>query len=262
MTQPDSLKILAKHGAMVESGFLARWIYIVPDISPGAYPVEEIPTKIREDYFSLVQRLVNSNSSQEVKLSPEAFSAWRTAHDREKILIYEAQRNGNYLLAQWISKLPEQIARLALVLCLSQEKHSLVDRDNMCYAIRWGDFFKSHAQRAFSLMDSNNNKLTTALKVWNWIHKKREFLALKREKEGLEKIEAVKARDLQNAGVANIHDSETAKGILSLLEGKGYLNSKRVKQRGIMEQTIYEIIPTTFIENASDKPDKSDNRDF
>jgi hypothetical protein len=90
-----------------------------------------------------------------------------------------------------------------------------------------------------------NVETSRARKVWEWIEKNRARLVDTREREGLGSIEAVKARDLDRAGVAGIGNATEAAAVLDLLASKGWLSPVDFKRAGTTAkaQAIFYIRP-------------------
>ena len=58
--QPDAMKMLGESRAMRESGFLARWLYAVPERRAGdEYPIESVPADAVGAYGKTIARLLD-----------------------------------------------------------------------------------------------------------------------------------------------------------------------------------------------------------
>ena len=277
MTQPDSLQSLGEAEPLRESGFLARWLYLIPDHNRGAYPVESVPENVAAAYDQTIRALVDlplaafedgTPAPHLVRLTPTAFDCWRAYHDATltEIGTNRETKPGSYL--QWLSKLAEHVARLALLFHvvrhvegapLGQIGPEIED------AIRLADALKVHARRAFALMGADMDT-ARARKVWTWLDRNRNKLRDWRERDRLPPCEAVKPRDLDRAEVAGVKNSAEAEAILMLLADKGYvqavdfrplagkahrlfyLRPADPRQRGITGHTLPDI---------PDKPDTS-----
>lgn len=274
MTQPDSLQSLGECEALRESGFLARCLYLIPAHNRGSYPVESVPEDVTRTYGQTIRALVDlppatfhdaSPAPHLVKLAPAAFASWRAFHDATLREIGEIRETkpGNYL--QWLSKLPEHVARLVLLFhvtrhvegaCLGEIGMEIED------AIQLAEALKVHARRAFALMGADADT-ARARKVWTWLNRNRAKLRGWREVEGLTAVEAAKAKDLHRYEVAGVRNSGEAETALLLLTDKGYLQAVEVRQPAIKPQRLFYLRPPDaphFMDtHPPDNPDKPDN---
>jgi hypothetical protein len=240
MTQPDSLQSLGEAECLRESGFLARWLYLIPEHDRGAYPVESIPATVAGRYARTVRALIDlPRASLEdgtpaphlVRLAPDAFDCWRAFHDSTVREIGETRetRPGSFL--QWLSKLPEHVARLALLFhaCQHAEGAPLgrIERNTIEDAILLAGVLAVHARRAFAIM-GGDVETARARKVWSWLDRNRDKLRTWREKEGLP-VEAVKPRELDRHGVAGVENVTEAEAVLMLLADKGYVQGVDIR---------------------------------
>jgi hypothetical protein len=263
MTQPDSLQSLGACEALRESGFLARWLYLIPDHARGGYPVESIPPHVAEGYARAIRALVDlplavyedgTPAPHLVRLWPAAFTQWRAFHDATQAEIGgdRETKPGSYL--QWLSKLPEHVARLALLfhVCRHVEGEDLGQiGPEIEDAIRLAEALKVHARRAFALMGADTDT-ARARKVWTWLERNRDRLRELRGNEGLPSVEAVKPRDLDRATVAGVKNSADAEACLLLLADKGYVQAVDVRAPGAKPSRLFYLRPP-------DKPDFPDN---
>jgi hypothetical protein len=235
MTQPDSLPTLAGFSAMRESGFLARWLYVIPDTQAVEYSTKTIPPLTAKRYGDAIRALVALPARSgvllgpvAVGLSPKAFNTWRLFHDRTRSRSVSTFDRGQELHGHWLAKLPEHAARLALVLhaCEHAGKAQIpaeVGTDTVDAAIRLAECLDGHARRAFAAMTGRRGN-ATARKVWQWIDRNRERLAGWREREGLGLVEAVKARDVAMNDIAGVKVTRDATAVLDFLAEEGWLS--------------------------------------
>jgi hypothetical protein len=57
-TQPDAVRKLGENPALSESGFLARWLYIVSEKERGEYPTAEVSPDALRKYNDLITKLL------------------------------------------------------------------------------------------------------------------------------------------------------------------------------------------------------------
>jgi len=275
MTQPDALQSLGDSEPLRESGFLARWLYVIPDHVRGAYPVESVPAHIAARYAETIRALIDlplpasaegTRATHLIHLHPAAFERWRAYHDGTLREIGEARQTkpGGYL--QCLSKLPEHVARLALLFHavhhvegarLGQITSEVDD------AIRLAEALKVHARRAFALIGADADT-ARARKAWAWLDRNRARLRSYREKEGLPAIEAVKPRDVDRNEVAGVTNAAEADAVLMLLMDKGYLQAVDLQMATGKLQRLYYLRPPALPKGPTpdvpppDKPDKPD----
>lgn len=271
MTQPDSLQSLGAAEPLRESGFLARFLYLIPDHSRGAYPVESVPAHVADAYEQTIRALVDlplaafddeTPAPHLVRLTPNAFDRWREYHDvtLAEIGVTRETRPGSYL--QWLSKLAEHVARLALLFhAVRHVEGAELGRigTEIEDAIRLAEALKVHARRAFAMMGADADT-ARARKVWTWLDRNRAKLRAWRERDRLPSCEAVKARDLDRAEVAGIKNSAEAEVVLMLLADKGYLQAVELRPPAGKAQRLFYLRPAT--EDATCPPDKPDFPDI
>lgn len=254
MTQPDSLQSLGDCEALRESGFLARWLYLIPAHNRGAYPVESVPADVAEGYGQTIRALVDlpltafddgTPAPHLVTLHGTAFERWRAYHDATLREIGETRETkpGSYL--QWLSKLAEHVARVALLFhaCRHVEGARLGEIGTEIEdAIRLAEALKVHARRAFALMGADADT-ARARKVWTWLDRNRGKLRELREAERLPGAEAVKAKDVHRYEVAGVRNSGEAEAVLLLLADKGYLQAVDVRPPAGKAQRLFYLRP-------------------
>lgn len=258
LTQPDSLQDLGTLPAMRESGFLARWLYVCPEALPSVYNVESVPEATAAAWSKLVRRIMDFKPAQGpegeplphlLRMAPEALNLWREFHDSTHRRLADSRETMPPILQGWESKLPDHVARIAGLVRIvrhvetGEELHTLTAGDVKA-ALAFVPAFRSHAARAVEGMGANP-ETARARKVWQWLERNRARLVDTREDEGLGRIEAIKARDLDRAGVAGITNATEAAAVLDLLTSKGWLSPVTFKREGTTAklQTLYYIRP-------------------
>jgi hypothetical protein len=251
-TQPDSLADLGKIPAMRESGFLARWLYIAPPPMTKCYPVGSVSRQVAARYAETIRRLLDLRVDRDregnpaphcVKLHPTAFDFWRAYHDDTHAEIHGLAETGRVEYLQWLAKLPETVARIALLFRIvgGGDMHAPIVEE-VARAAEVAEVLKAHARRAFA-MAGDSSEVSQARQVWRWIDRNRAKIASKRSAEELEGIEAVKPSDIYTAGVAGASRSAEAESLLDFLTERGWLQKVRFQRDGAKVQTVYLIHP-------------------
>ena len=259
MTQPDSLQALGECEAMRESGFLARWVYLVPDHTRGEYPVESVSAATAARYGDAIRRMIELPPAQSedgtdaphlLKLSQDAFAFWKRYHDMTSWEICDNATTKPRIYLQWLGKLPEHIARLGAVFHVLGHVAEGLPLGTLTGEIEQSavlaDCLKVHARRAIALL-GEDGETAKARKGWEWIDRNRQKLAERRASdepgESLGHIEAVKPRDLDRAGTAGVKNSAEADKLLGLLADKGWLQAVEIKPEKGKGQRLYLIHP-------------------
>ncbi|OPZ24316.1 MAG: hypothetical protein BWZ02_02879 [Lentisphaerae bacterium ADurb.BinA184] len=267
MTQPDALQALGESEPLRESGFLARWCYLIPAHNRGAYPTESVPAAVAERYGRTIRALVDLGPADGepaphlVPLAPDAFTRWRAFHDATLAEIAAARETkpGGYL--QWLGKLPEHVARLALLFHVVRHVEGAplgrIGPEGEA-AIALAEALKVHARRAFALLGADADT-ARARKTWAWLDRNRAKLRGWREAEGLPAVEAVKTRDLLRHEVAGVKTPADAEAVLQLLGETGHLQAVEVRPPAGKAQHLYYLCPPAFLETPPpDLPDLPD----
>ena len=258
MTQPDSLQSLGASEPLRESGFLARWLYLLPDHNRGSYPVDSVPLNIAEAYSRTVRALVDLPPAVDMEgasvphlvgLTSSAFARWRQYHDamQTEIKTNREIKCSGYL--QWLSKLAEHIARLALLFHVVRNveagEFGKIDTPEIEDAITLAEVLKVHARRAFALMGADLDT-ARARKVLAWLERSRGKLREWREKEKLPPCEAIKPRDLIRYEVAGIKSSKEAEAVLMLLADKGYVQAVNFQPPKAKMHLLFYLRPASL----------------
>jgi hypothetical protein len=158
----------------------------------------------------------------------------------------EAKFTKPVVYRQWLGKLAEHVARLALLFHVVRHVEGAplgeIGPELIEDAILVAEALKVHARRAFALM-GGDPETARARKVWAWLNQNRAKIQAFREKENLPSIEAVKPRDLERAGVAGIKNSAEATVVLLLLADKGYLQEVDLQSPGAKGQKLFYLRP-------------------
>lgn len=237
MTQPDTLRTLGESAEMRESGFLARWDYICPIEAGGEYRADSISATVQKNYNAAMRGLIKmpfASLSDGVSiphvmgLTPAGFEQWRRHHNE---LAHEAEKAKGVAppaYIQYLVKLPERIARMALI--FRAVRHvaegapmGAIDGPEIDAAYKVTLALLPHGKRAFGLMGQNPDHAKARV-LWRAIDERRGKLRAEREREGLGRIEAVKPKDVHRFGWAGIQDTEEARRVLEILATKGWLS--------------------------------------
>jgi hypothetical protein len=257
-TQPDSMTALGKSDALRESGFLARWLYVVPDPKLGLYNRGNIPHATAERYQRLLIDMIDMPLATDdngvpcphrIRLSADAFELFVEYTDT---LTHERTANRETIplaMQSWLSKLAEHAARLALLFHCCERSGAWtgdeISEETLGNAIAVCDALRPHAARAFAAMGDSID-VVRGRQVLAWIVKNVDKLRQWREQDGTGAILAVKARDVVRAGVAGLSKSVDAASTLDYLEERGWLRRHDVNEPGRKTATHYAINPAAI----------------
>lgn len=277
--QPDALLALGQSRPLRDSGFLARWLFVVPECTPGDYPEQSISHSAQRAYADTVRAILNIPPAENeegvpaphvCRLDDAAFTAWKQFHDTTKREAHTAAP----LLAQCWGKLPEHTARIAGVFHLAgyaaatigghragyaggaQKKIGVphtntggtgtmpgpIGADTMQRAITLADVLKAHLRRAVELLGETGER-AKARELLPAIWRTRATLRERRRAEGLGELCAVKPRDVVRAGWAGIQDTDEARAALALLDIKGWVRLRTIGRYGTRGHELYELHP-------------------
>jgi replicative DNA helicase len=255
--QPDALLVLGQSPALRDSGFLARWLYVIPQCTPGDYPEGSITHAAQRDYTNTLRALLAMDADTDAegktcahicRLDEAAFTAWKQFHDSTK---REAHTAGP-LMAQSLGKLPEHAARIALVFHLAEcaargaHKPGPIDTEILERAIVLSLVLKQHLARAVELLGESGER-AKARELLPIIWKYRDTLREYRQSEGLGDLCAVKPRDIVRGTWAGIQSTEEARAALKVLDIKGWVGLRTVNLHGTREHELYELHPYAVI---------------
>ena len=142
--QPDMLGLLRNEAG--QDGFIDRILFGFPDVSPALWSDHEITPEVFTDVLNLFRHLRRKDGHVAVQLSPEARRAFAAWYDDNARLTMAALPG----IAGVYAKLPNQVARLALVLhCLTHpdDPRRPLSAETMDGAIELGEYFRAHAHR-------------------------------------------------------------------------------------------------------------------
>jgi hypothetical protein len=146
-TQPDSLPQLAAEAAALD-GFCERIVWAWPDTEPTRWTEAEVAEATQAATLAVFERLRRAEGDVLVALSSGARAVWVPWYDAVHA---ESRETGDGLLAGVLAKLPNQVARIALILhavadpvrAAQQPLRATTMRD----AITIGDYLSAHARR-------------------------------------------------------------------------------------------------------------------
>lgn len=245
MSQPDTLRAMGESAEMRDSGFLGRWEYICPDSTVGHYHAGVIDRGVVERYAIAIRRLIEMPMSvgaheravpHKVSLTPAAFDLWVEYHDRLVAESKETQAVAPGPFQQYLVKLPERIARIALIFHAVREVGDgrplgQIECDEIERAFRVAEALKQHGKRAFGMMGQSAEHAKARI-LWRTLHDRREKFRAEREREGLGALVAVKPKDVARYGWAGIGDCEEARRVLDVLAVKGWLREETLPGGG------------------------------
>ncbi len=176
--QPDVLSELS-HEAGSRDGFIERILWSYPDADLPGWTEVIVPNATFEEVYQQFATLRASGSVDEplvVTLSPDAkgrFVAWHEANT-------EQVKRASGLLQGYYAKLPQQLARLALVLhCLHWQGRASeyrVTLETMAGAIALVEYFRSHALRVLPAFGKVTHEEALAEKVFAHLRESGEWV--------------------------------------------------------------------------------------
>jgi hypothetical protein len=175
-----------------------------------------------------------------IPMSNEAFKLWKEFHDT---IAAEMRNTDSDFYKDWLAKLPEHVARLALIIRAANEVSGDIRQDipecDIRAAIKIAAVLKVHARRIAHLT-GENEQAATARKVLHWITLNRGKICELRQKEGINAV-VVKPKDLAHFGVAGINTVDRALAVLEILDNKGYLQRFEHYPTGQKRQIVFYI---------------------
>lgn len=145
--QPDLLTELADEAGR-RDGFVERILWTYPETGPAAWSEEVVSDQARAAIVELFRKLRQASASEHpVRLGVEAKKRWCLWYDENAVLTGYAPG----LAAGVYAKLPNQVARLALILhvLLHPEDSSAhpIHLETIDGAIALGEYFRAHAHK-------------------------------------------------------------------------------------------------------------------
>jgi hypothetical protein len=164
--QPDALTGLHDPNGR-RDGWIERLLLFFPEVRPTGWTDDELDPQLAEPLVDAFRRLRNGgrgDSAQPlgVQLSSGAKAVWREWYDDNEATtdVTRGLRRGFY------SKLPNQVARLALILHTIwnlDDPLRMVSRERMQDAIDLGEFFRSHLDRVLPLIGDSSRDESVGL---------------------------------------------------------------------------------------------------
>lgn len=211
-------------------GFLARFIYLLPESKLGyrKLETEPVPKYVKNNYRNLIFQLLNiqpvEDENGDVKphvltLSPDAYQEWADFYMAVEEDLREDGRFEHIL--DWAGKLPGAAARIAGLLHCADNPHEPwtvpVSLETMTTALDLAAVFADHALFAFDLMGADTS-LNGARKVWRWVEKNR--------------FETFTKRDCFNALKATFNRVANIEDPLKVLEERNYIQIEKLQTGG------------------------------
>lgn len=164
MVQPGVMQEVAGVRRFRDNGLLARFLYTIPSSIVGTRDVRDrtgVPAPLREAWEALVFQLLPRGDAPPpgkpivLGLEEEARELWLTF--AEKIERNQGSGGRFESIADWTSKLPGAVARVAALLELSASRGEAraVGEDCMRRAVRLGSLLIPHAEAAFRLLGAD-----------------------------------------------------------------------------------------------------------
>ncbi len=255
--QPDAMKMLGESRAMRESGFLARWLYAVPERRAGdEYPIEPVPPDAVGTYGKTIARLLDMAPDTDAEGKPcphicplgnDARELWRAFHSETK---READK-APPLLAGCLGKLPEHAARIALVFHLVEcaergQAPGPILAGDISRAIALGRCLAAHIRRAVEMLGDTPER-SQARELLPILKAHRVKLQEWRAAEGMPDLCAVKPRDIARGSWAGLEDADAARKVLDHLEVRGWLRRRTLPaKKWARDHELYELNPAIW----------------
>lgn len=253
--QPEPLRALGESEAVRGSGFLARFLFAVPECRRGDYPEKDLDPDGLAAWGRLVRALLALPGDTDadglpvpavVALAADAFALWQDCHNATRRQMTAGEGSLPLPLVEWLGKLPEHVARVALVFhsCEHAGAAALPPISAATMARAWllGDCLQHHARRAFSVIGEDLDA-GHARRVWDWCARNVGKLSAARDDDRLGPLLAVKETDLSRAEIAGLDTVEKVRPVLARLEERGYLQAVRLERPGKKAVTLYYLNP-------------------
>lgn len=225
--QPAILQGLTdSNRVLLESGFLARFLYAVPASLVGSRKSQPdaIPHEAKAGYTAAIEslaRLWTQEKTTELELETEATAKLHAFRDAFEKRLHPL--NGD--LAElsgtgWASKLPGQLVRVAgLFTLFDNAEATSISAEMMNEALGLADYFIDHAQHAFGLMAGRYGTIQRPHIVMAWLRRK--------------KPEEFSVRDARRAlgGQEWAQDVEAIRDVLAELEELGWIRLKEQPEK-------------------------------
>ena len=236
LIQPDVMSEVAGSSRFRGSGLLARFLYAMPASNVGKRDVrrhtpihQEVADEYRDYLFTLLEGLPGPVEAPKVlPLSEAARDVWL---DLAEEIEHQQGEGGRYeSIADWTSKLPGAVARIAALLELAETGLQAVEvsHASMDRALRLGRLLIPHAQAAFGLLGADAVDGDAAA-VLRWI-------------QGNEHVE-FKRRDCHVAMSGRFRNVERLEKALDRLEQQDVLRSFKRHNKGARLSLVYSVNP-------------------
>ncbi len=166
MVQPSVLSGLMQNGTFRGRGLTARFMYCMPKSIVGKrkYRTDPIPSAVADDYYALINELLDEEEKDEPELITLSAQADRLLESYSNEV--ESKLKTDYTdFADWAGKLVGAVLRIAGLLCRASALRLgvfgddyaplVVDEATMNNAIKIGRYFTEHTSAAFSLMGAD-----------------------------------------------------------------------------------------------------------
>lgn len=173
LCQPKVANDVLRDGFMTGRGLAQRFLWSWPESEVGSRPIDgpSVPVEVRHGWAELLRALAEMANLAEVPhvvtVSDRArciFDEWRASHE-----LRLGPSDDLASIAEWGSKLPGQVARLALVLHVAEAGTLVgaISGATMAAAIDLGGYFCAHALHTFGVAGTDD-KVRDAAAVLRW----------------------------------------------------------------------------------------------
>lgn len=177
--QPDILAGLAEHRHFRGAGLLARFLFALPKSLVGTRLSADstpIPGQILDAYDQAVKRLTRTvwaDEPTEIALNTAALQTLNNFRDELEPRLHP-ERGDLAHIADWASKLPGQLVRIAALFTLfSNPDITEITENDIRHAVSLAPYFIGHALDAFELTSGQRSPWEPARAVLHWIQRKK-----------------------------------------------------------------------------------------
>lgn len=244
--QPGRLPELGARGSVFRnSGLLARLLYGLPAPRVGTRSIspKPVPQDVLASWGTHVTKLVSADKlAPELAVDPAALDCLNEFRTRLEPTLHP--HHGRLAgIADWGSKLPGTVARIAAALDLLSDPYcTSISETTMAAAVRLGQAYTSHAQAAFSVIHSADDRVTQAREVLGWLRRRAE--------------PTVSLREIHQSmrGRAWIESTDDLRAPLAVLVEHGHirrLRADRTPGQPGRPSERYELHPAHLVRSAS-----------
>ncbi|OEU64731.1 MAG: hypothetical protein BBJ57_04000 [Desulfobacterales bacterium PC51MH44] len=227
--QPEVLRCLVDKSGFRGRGFLARFLYLLPQSTLGYRKLESepVPEDVEKEYCDLVHSLLDIEAKDEqgekityiLKLSNKAYQEWL---EFARVVEKDLREGGRFeYITDWAGKLSGAAARIAGLLHCAENPYQPwaknISIETMQRALDLASIFSSHALIAFDMMGADK-ALEKARKIWRWIERNRQ--------------ESFSKRDCFNALQGIFHKVVNMDEALKVLRERNYIQEMQQKTGG------------------------------